>query len=814
MLYLALALLSAATLLFEINLTRLFSVAQFYHFASLIVSLALLGYGASGTALSLFPGWTKRFSAIKLSYLALGAAVSMLAGYLLTNWVPFDSFSIAVERKQIFIFTLHYLALATPFFFGGLAVGLILAAAPQVVGKTYAVNLVGSAVGCVLALITPSFLGGEGIVVASCGLASLAACLALIPGSKENSKERGQLGGRWWSMGLAGCFLVFSLFDTSRRLAHLPTWSGLEVRISPYKGLSYALQYPEARVISQQWNAVSRVDVVSSAGIRSLPGLSYRYPQSPPPELGLFVDGDNLNPVVNPSADLSFADFMPSAIAYQLRPGAQALILEARGGLEVLVALEEGARGVTAVEENNLVIQAASTVYTDPRVQVANETDRSFLRRSEQYFDVVVFSLADSYHPVGSGAYSLMEDFRFTLESFQDALARLTPDGIIVVTRWLQVPPSEWLRAFGLAVEALEGEGFDPRGQIVAFRGYSTGTLLVKREPFTPQELTLLRSFTTSRAFDLVYAPDIRLEEINRYNILPEPIYYQAFGRLLNSTPREAFYAHYTFDVSPPTDDHPFYGHYFKWSQAEQVLSEFGKTWQPFGGAGYFVLLASLMLALVMATTLILLPTLVATLRARTDQSLSHLSLKKAFPGLMYFGLIGLGFMQVEIPLIQQFILYLGHPAYALTAVLGALLLFSGVGSRFAHRLPHREGLAALVTLLVIFPWLLTWLFGRTLGWSLLLRLILTLTSLAPLGFLMGMPFPRGISSLEQVHPGLIPWVWSVNGAASVISSLLAALLSLSWGLRFVFFVGAGCYLGAWFTLPVLSPRRSLPPHQ
>jgi len=789
-LYLSLLLLSSATLAFEINLTRLFSVAQFYHFAFMIVSLALLGYGASGSALALFPNLGRRQPGQSLGWLSLATSLTILGAYLLTNWLPFDSFSITVDSRQVWILVLHFIALATPFFFSGMAVSLLLAAFPQAVGQTYSVNLLGSAFGCILALAAPAWLGGEGTVTLSSGIAALAAIFSL-----KGFPFAGRLRLS------SSLILLFTLLDLALRLSGQSSFQFLEIHLSPYKGLSYALQYPGAESIYRRWNAFSRLDVVRSPAIHSLPGMSYRYLQPLPQQDGLFVDGDDLSPVLYGAANAEFAEYLPSAIAFQLRPKAYLLILEPRGGLDVFTALGLNARRVTAVEVNPLIVEA-SYIYRDPRVQVVLESDRSYLRRTQESFNLIILSLANAYHSVRSGAYSLAEDYRYTVESFQDALARLDPDGLLVVTRWLQDPPSEDLRAFALAVTALEHVNADPRLQIVAFRGYNTATILVKNAPFTADELQTIRNFTARCAFDLTYAPDIQPDETNLYNILPNSVYYQTYLALLDAQPRQSFYDTYSFDVSPPTDDRPFFGHYFKWSQAKQVLAEVGKTWQPFGGAGYFVIIALLILAILLAGMLILLP--VAAMKPAASE-------KKPFPvaTFFYFGLIGFAFLLVEIPLIQQFILFLSHPAYAMIAVIFVLLLCSAWGSRLSDRIPLWTALAALVILLISAPFWLSHILSLALGLSLGLRLVVTVLLLAPVGFLMGIPFPNGIRSILKPdgQSSQIPWAWAVNGAASVVASVLAALLALTFGFSWVLRLGALCYAGALVTDLVSASR-------
>jgi len=657
----------------------------------------------------------------------------------------------------------------------------------------------------VFALLTPPFLGAEGTVTLSSGLAAIGALVSLKNGGRY---RRGFEAS-------AVLLLILVCLDLGLRFAGYLGLHVMELRLSPYKGYSYAMQYPQAKLVYRRWNAFSRVDVVRSPGIHSIPGLSYRYLEPLPEQDGLFVDGDDLSALLPEGADMSFSSYLPIALPFELRPGACALVLEPRGGLDVLNALALGAEKVTAVESNPLIVAAAGHIYSQPHVQVVLEADRTYLRRERKdTYNVIVLSLTNSYHPVRSGAYSLGEDYRYTIEAFQDALARLTPDGLLSVTRWLQDPPSEDLRAFALTVAALERSGGNPETQIVAFRGYNTITVLIKNSGYTQDELKTIRAFASERAFDLVYAPDIRPEETNRYNILPEPIYYQTYSKFLKAESRQAFYDAYPFDVRPPTDDHPFFGHYFKWAQAGQVMAELGHTWQPFGGAGYFVILALLALAVLLASLIILLP-----LAIRRPVKETKLQIQTTiFRPLLYFGSIGLAFLLVEIPLLQRFILYLGNPAYALTAVLFSILLFSAIGSQLSHCVSHRVALLLLVLLILVTPYGLPYIFSLTLGLSLIFRLLLTALILAPIGFLMGIPFPAGIQWIHTLyankvtvdeHPQ-IPWVWATNGAASVVASVLAALLALTFGFNWVLRLGAVCYAGALLT--VLARSKEIHP--
>ncbi|HEY75574.1 MAG TPA: hypothetical protein G4O00_05250 [Thermoflexia bacterium] len=776
-------LLSAATLAFEVNLTRVFAVSQFYHFAFMTVSLALLGFGASGVLLSLAPGLIRRPTR-PLPALSWGFALTAVGSYVLTQQVPFDSYRVFLDPTQWATLALHYLALSVPFLCAGTAVGLLLMARPEGIGRTYAANLVGSAAGCLLAVTAPAAVGAEGMVLLAAALAALAG-LAFTRGAARQ---------------LVTLVAALALFLTALRP---PAF--LEVRLSPYKGLSYALRYPDARLVFRGWNGFSRVDVVEATPIRSLPGQGFTCIGAPPPQRGLFVDGDDLSPItrLRDPADLApLTDCLLTALPYRLRPGARTLVVDPRGGFDLWVALAEGAERMVAVEPNPLVVravrlQAGWTVvpYDHPQVDLAIEEGRSYLARSGPRYDVILFSLPATYHPVTSGAYSLAENYRETVEGFVAALDRLEVGGLLVVVRWLQTPPSESVRAFGLAVTALERVGEDPAQSLVALRSYNQMLILARRGPFTDQEVEQVRRFAEARSFDLVYVPDIRPDEVNRFNVLPSPDYYRSFAGLLKAEDREAWLAAYPYDVSPPTDDRPFFGHFFRWSQVREVLAMAGHVWQPFGGAGYLVILGLLAVATAAAGVLVLLP--LAGIRSGRTALRRE---RGVFIRLIPFGFLGVAYLFVEIPLLQRFILFLGQPAYSMATVLGALLLFSGLGSLMSTRV--RPGRAtAILALLVLVYRLVGWEgLEPLLGMPLAARLAATVVGLAPLGLLMGIPFPALLTRLQGEAPLLVPWAWGVNGAISVVASVLAALLALSWGLGAVLAIGAACYLGAWLT--------------
>jgi hypothetical protein len=565
----------------------------------------------------------------------------------------------------------------------------------------------------------------------------------------------------------------------------------LELRLSPYKALSATLRFPGAEVVATDWGLAARVDWVRSDGIRSLPGLSYAYSGVPPPQQGLAFDGDDVSPVPLVSPDeAEFVGHLLGSLPYELLPEADVLVLDPRGGLNVLTALAAGAAMVTAVEPHGAAVaavEAAGTLYDDERVTVEVAEPRSFVERTGRRFDVVDLALSTSYRPVFSGAYSLAEDYRLTLEAFDAYLDRLRPGGALVVARWVQTPPSEAMRVVALAAEASRRRGVDPVDTVVAVRGYSVALVLVRPDGFDTDDLTTIASFANEHRFDVFAAPGLQADGANRFNVVPTDDYFPLAAALLSEDPATA-YRRAEFDITPPTDDHPFFGHFFTWDQASVVLEGLGKSWQPFGGAGYFVLVALLGLSILGAVALIAGPLMVTRIGRRPGRK----GMRRWT--LAYFGLLGSGFLFVEIPLIQRFILVVGSPTAALAVVLFALLVASGAGSLASPRLPWRTSATVVTGLIVVYPFVLESLDDVVLQAPSGLRMAAGAALLAPLGFLMGMMFPRGIAHLEERAPRLVPWAWGVNGTMSVISAAASALLALTFGFRWVIWAGALCY--------------------
>ncbi len=807
------AMLAAATLLLEGTLTRLLAVAQFYHFAFLAVSLALLGFGASGTLLSVAaPLRQMRPERLLLGCCAGFAACAGLA-YAVVNLLPFDSYSIAWDRRQVGLFALYYLALTLPFLCGGLGIAAVLAAEEGRRTQVYAANLLGSAAGAGLALAVGWLAGVPGAVLVSAVIGFLPVLWLL----------RGRSRALRWAA--ATPVLVAAVGFAWLTASNLTERVGLGMTISPYKGLAHARRVPGAAALFGRWDAVARVDVIAGAGTRTLPGLSYAYAGLPPPQLGLARDADALQPITlaSPAAFEAHA-YLPEAPAFTLRPAGRVLILEPGAGLGVLQALAGDAQQIVAVVGSPLERRAVAATaqqadpFADPRVRTVAAPPRAFLAADRQTYDIVFLPLTDAYRPVTSGAYSLAETYGLTVEAFEASLARLAPRGVLVVTRWLQTPPSESLRLLATIAEALERRGLArPADAIVAYRGIQTITAIVCPAGWQADDLAALRAFLATRRYDLVWAPDVRAEETNRFNRLPRPADYEAAHGLFAATDRRAYYASYPFAVAPAADDRPFFFHFFRWGQTREVLASLGHTWQPFGGSGYLVLFALLGLVLLLSAGLIVLPLVIA--RGRGAGQGAGVSLWRL---LIYFGGLGLAFLFVEIPLIQRYILLFGHATYAFSVVVVTLLLLASVGTQLVARAMVAEErrvragvrwiFPALVSLIVITALAGPRLMATALSWPLPGRLLAATAALAPLAVLMGMPFPLGLAQIRAAGPRPIAWAWAVNGCASVLASVLAAIGGLSWGFTAVILAGAVTYAVAGAVAPGLRVTRPASP--
>jgi hypothetical protein len=767
--------LSASVLVYEVGLARLLGLTQFHHFAFLVVSLAVLASAAGGVIETL------RRSTTKAWLLALGAAVTIIGALGVLQVFMFDSYGVAWQPAQWLALLLNLLAAAVPFLLTGWAVAHLLAESGAQVHITYGINLMGAALGCVLGLVSHAWGGVVAALALSVGLCLVAAGL--------------------WSGGRSSRTAM--LAAAAAVLLSMP-WSSkaVDIRLSPYKPLSIARLLPDVVERLRLWTAGSQMDVLESESFRSYPGLSLNARGELPLEAALFLDGDGPIPILlacpDSEAARNLAKYLPSAVGHRLRPRAKVLVVEAGGGLEVLAALAAGAEHVTVTGSEPVIAEALRRAYPKETCGLVDREDVTWLplppraalaALPTESFDLVIFALSDPYRPTTAGAYSLQENYLLTQESFEAARRSLKEDGILLVNRWLSTPPADEGRAFALLLATLGEEGGTLDG-LVAFRGMRTAALLLKPAGWSEAELTDLKRFMQQSAFDPIRFPGAAEADFNRYNHLPQDSYRDLFARL--ETQWEATLDTYPFDLSPPDDNRPFFFHFFRWAQLPQVIADLGKTWQPFGGSGFLLMFGLLLGISLLAMLLTCSPYPSGLARG------ARLGLARS----LYFALVGAGFMLVEVPLLQQASLVLVQPAVALALIVCVLLMASGVGSLEAARARLRRTLRVLALLCAcVAIGMGAWL-SAALGWPTPLRQLALAAPLIPVGVAMGVPLASGLRRVGPGGKGLVAWAWAVNGAASGVAGVVAAIVALEAGLAATILLGAGCYLAASWVAP------------
>jgi SAM-dependent methyltransferase len=793
------ALVSAAALAYEVLLMRLFSIIQWHHFAYMIISLALLGYGASGTFIALAgPALLRRFERVYWSCLVLFGLSAVACG-LLAQQIPFNAEEVLWDWHQPLHLLTLYLLLSLPFFFAASGIALALTRYDNDVPRIYAADLLGAGAGS-LGIVLLLFAVFPITALQIIGVLGLVAAITA-------SRELHMTQRRWPMMALLGAAVLIALPGT---------W--LELQISPYKGLPQTLRIGGTRIIEERSSPLGLLTLVDSQRIplRHAPGLSL-YADTPIPEqLGLFTDADSMTAINhNPGRQrLPYLDWQTSALPYYLAKPEHVLVLGAGGGAGVQQALNHDVPRVDAVELNPQVIDLVSNdfagyagrLYQRPGVRVHIADARGFIRESRQRYDLIQISLLDAFGASSAGLYSLNENYLYTVEALQDYLQRLNPGGYLSISRWIKLPPRDSLKLYATALRALRETGVTaPQRQLALIRSWQTGTLLVKNGMFTTGEIEALRAFCAVRAFDVAWYPGMTEAGANQVNVLKQPYFFQA-TTAMNGDDAEGYMARYKFNIEPATDDRPYFFHFFKWAVLPEILALRGQGGLPLLESGYLVMVATLLQAVFISGLFILLPLWIRRWEAEAQSS--RLQRSRI---VVYFFAIGLAFLFIEIAFIQKFILFLDHPLYAMATVLTAFLMFAGLGSAsIAHfrkgtARPSRlagKAAAGIIGLGIAYSFLLGPLCDSLMILSLASRVIVSILLIAPLAICMGMPFPLGLERIGAEMPGFIPWAWGINGCASVVSAVMASLLAIQFGFTVVIISALLLYLAAALTFP------------
>ncbi|HEY3067182.1 MAG TPA: hypothetical protein VGL09_15420 [Methylomirabilota bacterium] len=790
------------TLLLEILLTRVLSVVMWYHFTFAVISISLLGIAAGAIrcymhflpAPATSEGAPWELISRRLIFFSLSVALPIV---LMSLLVATPTFSLAGAA----VLAAYFIVCALPFYMSGYVTAAIFRAGGKQASSLYAADLLGAAMGCLLSIPFLDRLGGIGSLLT---VSVLSAATAVPAAWRTASWSR-----RTIALLYALLFAAGLCWQASRTYVDV-------------RSVKLSLREERHAILEVKWNSYSRLallDYFDPDRPRAFPflawGLSDRYRGWLPRQYLITIDGASETPITEVKGDIGAHEYLAydiTGLPYQLRRRAKALIIGAGGGRDILTALWFGSTDVTGVELNKDIVRwvrgpyavFAGHLYRRPGVRIIVDDGRNFVRASRERFDVIQISMIDTFAATAAGAYTLSENNLYTRQAFEQYLDHLHPNGILAVNRFFLDPPHQTLRVVTLARDALARRGIDePARHVVAIKKDSplgnNGLVLVKLTPFTVDEIETLRALCGSLGFEPVALPGERLQNV--------------FTEYLAAPNVERFYAAYPYDVRPPTDDRPFFFNTFRISAFSSALRarQHIDPLRVYNYDAVFILFILLILAACSLCLFIVVP--LWSIGAPRPEQRAPQRLHVGVLG--YFILIGLGFILVEVVLIQRFHLYLGHPIYSLAVILFTVLASSGIGSAWTARvndtrLIRHATLACLAALVLIVLHEIAWpvFLERTLGLPRSARIALTISSLAPMGIAMGMPYPLGLRMVSAVAPARVPWVWAVNAAASVLGSILAFALAMATGFRIVLLLGGVCYAAALANAVIsLKPR-------
>jgi hypothetical protein len=776
---------SFSTLAFEVLLTRVFSIGQWNHLSFMVISIAMFGFGASGTFLSLTDirkdvGRIDLASKGSLAIIVCLYTACTILSFLAVNRMPLDYFRLPVEPAQSFYLLAAFLLLSLPFFFSGLVVAVAYTFLPEKSGYVYFMSMAGSAGGAFFPVPLLPLLAEERLLIISAVIALVPVLLTSFAFFK--GREPDKSGKRRMQIALvtSGTALFFSggLLFTSRGM------HAIEVKSSPYKALSQILQFPKSRIVETSTGLRGRIHRVKTPFIRFAPGLSLKYMEALPQQEAIFRDGDNLLVTyeLKEKTDALFAQYMLSYAGYTLvQHPDDVLLIEYDGGSAIACALASGARHISILEAHPHVAEILSRHYP---FAVINQNPRAFLAQSRDRFDIIHLENWGTSIP---GTAALNQEHSLTEEAFTEYLNHLTAGGVVILSRRLLLPPSDSLRLWSAAYQALKRTGIENPGQHLAIlRNWDTFTLLVSQSAIDAQ---IISDFAGRRNFDLVFLDGITPDMVNRFNVFDKPYHFQTITQLSAAYQTGAesdFFRSYFLDVSPQSDDRPFPSRFLKWPKIKLLYESLGSRRYTLMLSSEFVVAVVFLEALAVTIVLLFIPLVLSTQKRQ----------KPTFSQILYFFCIGAGFMFVELYFIQRYILLAEDPVISFTLVVPGILIFSSLGGLWAQNGRRRHARFLLLALIVV-------LILTVAGFALLtpaimrassgLRCFIALLFLFPSGFLMGLPFPLGMQFWLH-SPVQRAYAWSVNGCASVLTSILSTQIAISYGIPVIMICAAFSY--------------------
>jgi hypothetical protein len=784
------------TLLLEVLLTRIFSVTMWYHFAFVAISLALFGISASGVLLTLRPGLVRRERLLEtMAWGSMAFAITIPLAFVLDLHIPFQPFEGTL--RPYLLFFCKFLVLSLPFFCSGFVIALAFTALPQQTNKIYFADLAGGGLGC--ALVVPILFAytGPGAVIFVSVFPLIAASLCFVRAGRT----------RLGCTCLLGVVFIVGFVQVNEKTSLLTVKRVKSY--NPHRG-----QEEERPKLFERWHPVSRVAAYTQATSNS-PAESF---ESRPPDWGyprlIEVSNDAgartfVYPQMSATQSRELFEQDVSDLAYRFRPIGKALIIGIGGGKDILAARSFDAKEIIGVELNPIMVDLTQDIFadftgrpfSDPRIRIVIDEGRTYVASRNEHYDLIKMAGTDTWVASAMGAHALAESYLYTREAISDYLAHLEPEGYVSITRWF---PKESIRLVALVAEAMRGMAIqDPEARILMARNVSahpTLTVIAKKGRFTEAETQRFAEAVSRAGHLLVYAPGWEKGYANQRN---EVLHRQ----ILSTEGLQAVSERLALNLSPPTDDRPFFFNLITLGDARQ--GKVADSWSFIlqHSRAMHMLFSMLWISLAVVVLFVLVPVLLSRWSSRvTIPPLTRLGVN------VYFLALGAGYLLVEVPLLQRFILFLGHPVYSLMVVLFSMLVASGIGSLVAARLPlNRRGLligvvTASAGIVLLANFCLPGLLRSLIGLPIAARVALSVLLIAPIGLMLGMPFPTGLRIVHAISPSLIPWAWAVNGAASVAAPILAMIIAIASGFTTTQSWGAFSYLVAAVVL-VFLPR-------
>ncbi|MFG1347669.1 hypothetical protein V5F59_22475 [Xanthobacter autotrophicus DSM 431] len=846
-LYLSVALVTGAVIALQISIMRLFSVGSWAHFGSLVVSLAMLGFGLASAVMCIGKDWfeTRWRGAAGTALVLFGPL--MIVCNLTAQQLPFNAIFLISDPMQKWRLVANFVLYFLPFLAGAFFLGVVFLKAASFFNRVYFADLTGSGVCGLLFLLTLYRLPPEDLILVPLGLWFVGSALWF-------AAVRDRTGG-----------LALVAAAVLAAAGHLvaPQALGLtKLAVSDYKGVSYARKFPDAKLVYRSHSPFGLMEVYGSSYLHFAPGLSdsaaFNLPEMPKDAfLGLYMDGEGPSGIMRklPTEQTAYFRYLPMAYPFLIRPDADTFVVQFGGGISTEVALRSGSRSVTVAEGNPAVLDAFETdpalraftgdILHDPKVKVIPQDGRLHLAYTPARYDIIDLSLADSAGLSSPGGFAIVEKFSYSEEAMAAYMRALKPGGILSVTLWnKEEPPKSVLKLYATMAAAARTFSPDISGRFFVVSSYlSTATVLYKNGAFTPEEIATLRAQTRALSFDEIYypgasfdlsgadgvvaayrnqifstdgppkdpvadasgdptagpAPDAEGEPVDgpadaSAQVLPST----TLGRLawfhLVSNSWSEMERAYVFDARPLTNVRPYFAAYVKPADLARVtdrLELFQDEW------GYLLLWATLAIAAAAAAVLIALPVIFGwrTIFSRYPGKLST---------ILYFACLGLGYIMVEVGLISFFISALGNPTVSASVLITGMLVFSGFGSLVSERVLPVARSAMPKIFLAIGAILIGYglaidrviaLIG-TLPYG--LRMVLCFALIFPPAFLMGFPMATAMGTLDRLGKHhMFLWAWGINGSFSVVGAAAVPIVATLFGLDKVLILCGLAYLVA-----------------